>query len=134
MKFWLRLLFIPLLAVLWCAAGCAVLSGQTEEERAVQAAAAPDYSKPESWAVPLPENPSALPVDVFYVYPTVFVDAAHPVMDIAVPALRHRGELISGEHTMMFRGKFNIFAPHYRQAELNRALRGLSASPQDLPG
>lgn len=133
MKFLLRLLLLVLLPVmLWYAAGCAVLPETTAEVRALQAAAEPDYAKPESWAVPLPENPSALPVDVFYVYPTVFVDAAHPVMDIAVPALRHRGELISGEHTMMFRGKFNIFAPHYRQAELNRALRGLSASPQDL--
>lgn len=133
MKFRLQLFrfALPVMA-LWCAAGCSVLPETAAEVRAVQAAAAPDYSKPESWAVPLPENPSALPVDVFYVYPTVFVDAAHPVMDIAVPALRHRGELISGEHTMMFRGKFNIYAPHYRQAELNRALRGLSASPQDL--
>lgn len=133
MKFRLRLLLlVSLPAALWCAAGCSILPQSAAEVRAVQAAVEPDYSKPESWAVPLPENPSSLPADVFYVYPTVFVDAAHPVMDIAVPALRHRGELISGEHTMMFRGKFNIFAPHYRQAELNRALRGLSASPQDL--
>lgn len=133
MKFRLQLFrfALPVMA-LWCAAGCSVLPETAAEVRAVQAAVEPDYSKPESWAVPLPENPSSLPADVFYVYPTVFVDAAHPVMDIAVPELRRRGELIAGEHTMMFRGKFNIFAPHYRQAELNRALRGLSASPQDL--
>lgn len=133
MKFLLRLFrfALPVIA-LWCVTGCSVFPETTAEVRAVQAAVEPDYAKPESWAVPLPENPSALPVDVFYVYPTVFVDAAHPVMDIAVPALRHRGELISGEHTMMFRGKFNIFAPHYRQAELNRALRALAASPRDF--
>lgn len=133
MKFLLRLFRFALPAIaLWCVTGCSVFPETTAEVRAVQAAVEPDYAKPESWAVPLPENPSALPADVFYVYPTVFVDAAHPVMDIAVPELRHRGELISGEHTMMFRGKFNIFAPHYRQAELNRALRALDASPRDF--
>ena len=112
MKFLLRLFrfALPVMA-LWCAAGCSVLPETAAEVRAVQAAVEPDYSKPESWAVPLPENPSSLPADVFYVYPTVFVDAAHPVMDIAVPELRRRGELIAGEHTMMFRGKFNIYAP-----------------------
>ena len=94
--------------------------------------AAPDYTQPGSWAV-LPEaGAEPQPFDVFYVYPTVFVDPAHPVMDISVPKLRNKAELIAREHTGMFQGKFNVFAPHYRQCELSRAMPVLEKEPVDL--
>ena len=126
--------FYPLFLALGMlfAPGCASQTVPPAPAAERLAVAAPDYTQPGSWAV-LPEaGAEPQPFDVFYVYPTVFVDPAHPVMDISVPKLRNKAELIAREHTGMFQGKFNVFAPHYRQCELSRAMPVLEKEPVDL--
>ena len=126
--------FYPLFLALGMlfAPGCASQTVPPAPAAERLAVAAPDDTQPGSWAV-LPEaGAEPQPFDVFYVYPTVFVDPAHPVMDISVPKLRNKAELIAREHTGMFQGKFNVFAPHYRQCELSRAMPVLEKEPVDL--
>lgn len=80
--------------------------------------ARPDYSQRISWSR-LPENPSK-PVDVFYVYPTVFKGKnGVENMDVSNPALRRLADVQVGINEGVFADTANVFAPHYRQASID---------------
>lgn len=77
----------------------------------------PDYAQAESWAF-LPVGQTDKPVDVFYVYPTIFGGNGPERMDIADADLRHKADvqiLINGG---VFTDEANLFAPYYRQASI----------------
>ena len=77
-----------------------------------------DYSNPSHW-LSLPGHPSK-PVDVFYVYPTVWakVDPAEPnYCPIDHPGM-HQGAASSfSSQATAFETAGNIYAPYYRQAD-----------------
>ena len=81
------------------------------------AALEPDYSQEQNWAF-LPAGQMNKPVDVFYVYPTIFGGNGPENMDVADSDLRHKADvqiLINGG---VFTDTANLFAPYYRQASI----------------
>jgi len=101
-------------------AALAAFSNGCENIKPEKTDAAPDYKSTGSW-IKKPVKPNK-PVDVFYVYPTIYADKAPPNMDINNKQLRKRAEHIAFEHSGVFKDTANIFAPYYRQmsfAKLN---------------
>lgn len=78
---------------------------------------APDYSRPESWAF-LPVGQTDKPVDVFYVYPTIFGGNGPEKMDISDEDLRHKADVQILINAGVFTDTANLFAPYYRQASI----------------
>ncbi len=80
----------------------------------------PDYSKDDSW-VTMPswfcEEKQA--VDVFWVYPTILSDSTSYLMDIHDSNLRKKAEWTLVEQASIFNGQANIYAPYYRQNNVN---------------
>ncbi|WP_084448416.1 DUF3089 domain-containing protein [Desulfovibrio inopinatus] len=76
--------------------------------------ACPDYTKTSSWAAKAERIES--PVDVFYVYPTIYADASPKNMDIANETLRARAEHLLVAQAGVYSQAANLFAPFYRQA------------------
>lgn len=94
---------------LFVSSGCFATHSVSEGE--------PDYSQAESWAF-LPVGQTDKPIDVFYVYPTIFGGNGPERMDIADEELRHKADvqiLINGG---VFTDQANLFAPYYRQASI----------------
>lgn len=78
-------------------------------------ATAPDYAKPTSWAA-LPEN-AGKPVDVFFVYPTIYFSGEHWNAPMANAAVRERlTGVIRPLYVAPFEKGANLFMPLYRQA------------------
>ena len=101
-----------LLVSLWCLGGCAAARPQH-----AQLPAAPDYAQAESWAF-LPVGQTDKPVDVFYVYPTIFGGDGPTRMDITDEDLRHKADVQILINTGVFTDTANLFAPYYRQASI----------------
>lgn len=80
----------------------------------------PDYKNPDSW-VELPEyfSRKKQPVDVFFVYPTILSNEKTYLMDISNPELRKKAEWTIVEQAGIFDGQANIYAPYYRQNNVN---------------
>lgn len=76
----------------------------------------PDYSKQERWAL-LPEKQNAK-VDVFYVYPTIFMGNGPEYMDVTNAELKERAKNQASFDTGIFKDQANIYAPLYRQASI----------------
>jgi len=81
---------------------------------------APDYSQDSSWV----SKPGVCdkPVDVFYVYPTIYGGQSPPNMDINDRDLRLDAQHLVDVQASAYSESANIFAPYYRQmsfAELN---------------
>lgn len=72
-----------------------------------------DYSQPSEWAS-LPEKPSK-PVDVFYVYPTIYGEASPKNMDINRQDLRAIVQNLLVSQAGVFTPSANLYAPYYRQ-------------------
>lgn len=102
------------LALIALSALC-LLTGQA----AVQARAAapgPDYSQSRNWLA-LPQAP-AKPVDVFWVYPTVY--QGKPILaDLSDPQMREAAAQTLQIQASVFADAANIFAPLYRQANVS---------------
>lgn len=81
----------------------------------------PDYVRDAAWLAK-PARPT-LPVDVFYVYPTVLMNGADWLMDTADPAMCTAARVPLTRQASVFEGQANIYAPMYRQA--NIAVLGL---------
>ena len=105
-------LYLFLLVSLWCLGGCAAARPQH-----AQLPAAPDYAQAESWAF-LPAGQMDKPVDVFYVYPTIFGGDGPTRMDITDEDLRHKADVQILINTGVFTDTANLFAPYYRQASI----------------
>ncbi|MDP8236897.1 MAG: DUF3089 domain-containing protein [Candidatus Erginobacter occultus] len=73
----------------------------------------PDFEDDYSW-VARPESVSR-PVDVFYVYPTIYVGENPPNMDISDPGLRKNAEGLLTSQAGVYSPYANLFAPFYRQ-------------------
>ena len=85
-----------------------------------------DYSKEDSWAH-LPEVADK-DVDVFFIYPTVFIDPnpdAPAIVPIDNPVLRANVASHYSQAPQVFEGLANVYEPFYRQSNL-RALFGMS--------
>jgi hypothetical protein len=89
----------------------------------------PDYSKSESWAVLPGQYPQSLsevigeeslkPVDVFFIYPTLFSDKKDPAWNADIYRSDIREEVISLSVTNQasaFTEAANLYVPFYRQA------------------
>ena len=108
MRKWFSFLLLILSAGLW---GCL---GSVPPTSCV---AAPDYAQTGNWAF-LPAGLADKPVDVFYVYPTVFGGAGPEQMDITNPQLREKADVQIGINAGVFTETANLFAPYYRQASI----------------
>jgi len=98
----LELLLIALLITMF--AGCGATS------------LAPDYSQPSDWAN-LPETPSQ-PLDVFYVYPTIYGEASPKNMDLTRQDLRAVVQNLLTSQAGVFLPSANLYAPYYRQMSM----------------
>jgi len=95
---------------------------------------APDYSGDFAWL----SKPEMLdkPVDVFYVYPTIYVDKTPGNMDIAREDLRENARGLLSAQAGIYSLYANLFAPFYRQQsaatqsmEVNNGGRDAFADP-----
>jgi hypothetical protein len=84
----------------------------------------PDYSQDFSW-VSKPERLDK-PVDVFYVYPTIYVGKEPKNMDIADPELRANAKGLLTAQAGVYSPSANLFAPFYRQE--SAALQSMEAA------
>ncbi|WP_319765049.1 DUF3089 domain-containing protein [Maridesulfovibrio sp.] len=75
--------------------------------------ACPDYSKTISWAS-RPTNPDK-PVDVFYVYPTIYPGTCPKNMDVFNKELRSDVQGLLKAQAGVYSASANLFAPYYRQ-------------------
>ncbi len=92
---------LPLIALGTILSGCATVPP------------APDYTKDSAWLAKAGSIDK--PVDVFYVYPTIYV-AKEPVnMNINDPALRSNAEGLLIAQAGVYSPHANLFAPFYRQ-------------------
>jgi hypothetical protein len=96
-------LFIFLSANAWAA----------ENTTACEIPACPDYTKDVSWAAK-PASPDK-PVDVFYVYPTIYPDTCPKNMDVFNQELRSDVQGLLKAQAGVYSGSANLFAPYYRQ-------------------
>ena len=77
---------------------------------------APDYQEASSWVfqAPTPDKP----VDVFYVYPTIYGGDSPANMDISNADLRGTAEHLIDIQASVYSNSANIFAPYYRQMSI----------------
>lgn len=88
--------------------GCCCLTDQADS-----LPPAPDYFADEAWVA----KPDVLdkPVDVFYVYPTIYGGTDPQNMDISDPALRANAAGLLTAQASVYSPYANLFAPFYRQ-------------------
>jgi pimeloyl-ACP methyl ester carboxylesterase len=77
---------------------------------------APDYSRGSDWVFKTGAPDKA--VDVFYVYPTIYVGKSPTNMDIHDQALRGIAEHLMDAQAGAYSGDANLFAPYYRQMSM----------------
>jgi hypothetical protein len=88
--------------------GCAFADQQTGNTPP-----APDYSTDRAWLAKADRLDK--PVDVFYVYPTIYAGLDPKNMDISDPALRANAAGLLKAQAAVYSGHANLFAPFYRQ-------------------
>jgi hypothetical protein len=76
----------------------------------------PDYSQISSWVFQA-ESPDK-PVDVFYVYPTIYAGDSPANMDIQDAELRSSAGRLMDAQANVYAENANVFAPFYRQMSL----------------
>lgn len=90
-----------------------------------------NYADQENWAQ-IPPKPDK-DVDVFYVYPTIYVDEDRPYMNWKTQDDQRLAALLNIKmNTGTMKDFANVYAPFYRQAELTIALKALRE--KNLPG
>lgn len=132
MTFWFKRSFFALFAIALIVAGGCYQRPSTSEATILQAEASRsvDYADPANWVALPAQSPETLKaVDIFYVYPTIFVDETQPFMRWDTPPLADKARLIARQQTAPFRSVGNIYAPFVRQGELTRVLKGLRVYP-----
>lgn len=84
-----------------------------QNDNASRTPAAPVYTSDSSWLA----KPSKItkPVDVFYVYPTIYVGKEPVNMDISNLALRNNAKGLLTAQASVYSPFANLFAPFYRQ-------------------
>lgn len=80
----------------------------------------PDYTNSNSWvSIPNWFDTTMQKVDVFWVYPTILSDDSTYLMDIKNKGLREKAEWTIIGQASVFNGLANIYAPYYRQNNVN---------------
>jgi len=99
----------------------------------------PNYVDDHSWVAK--SISISKPVDVFYVYPTIYVAKTPPNMDVSDPQLRKNAEGLLIAQAGIYSPYANLFAPFYRQQsaatqsmEPNNGGQDAFADPLFLPG
>jgi hypothetical protein len=87
--------------------------GRGADGAACDIPACPDYRKDVSWAS-RPANPDK-PVDVFFVYPTIYPKKTPKNMDVFNDELRSDVQGLLKAQAGAFSDSANLFAPYYRQ-------------------
>jgi len=103
-----RLLF----SILICAGGM-TMTGCSMHQTSGDVPPAPAYENDQSW-VSRPEQIDK-PVDVFYVYPTIYAGTSPVNMDISDPSLRAGAQGLLTAQAGVYSPHANLFAPFYRQ-------------------
>lgn len=113
MKKHVILLTLTLIALMFW--GCGAIA-QTTTDPAGEIPPAPDYQKASSWVfqTPAPDKP----IDVFYVFLTVYGGDSPPNMDINNADLRAAAEHHTDTQSSVYSESANIFAPYYRQMSM----------------
>lgn len=103
-------------------------------------AAATDYRKEENWVI-CDRNKADAEFDVFYVYPTLFSDREHALMQWENdPKLHAKTVGFAAAQTGIFGARARVFAPFVRQLDYSRCTPLLSAgadwrtAPELAPG
>ena len=73
----------------------------------------PDYAKDSGWVVRTESIDK--PVDVFYVYPTIYPEKSPKNMDVRRPDLQAAAKHLMLAQAGVFSNSANLFAPYYRQ-------------------
>lgn len=92
-----------------------------------------DYSDTENW-LELPENPDK-PVDVIYIYPTVYgtiAETEDDIADIDDTSMRILAIYSAVSQIGVFEENCNIYAPFYRQFTVESLLDLIENSPESL--
>lgn len=92
-----------------------------------------DYSDPENW-MELPENLDK-PVDVVYLYPTVYgtvETAVDDIADIDDVSMRMLAIYAAVSQAGVFEESCNVYIPYYRQFTVDRLLDMIENSPESL--
>ncbi|NQT30521.1 MAG: DUF3089 domain-containing protein [Candidatus Saganbacteria bacterium] len=76
---------------------------------------APDYSQPDNWMF-TPKNPDQFSVDVFWVYPTVYMSTESWNMPLDDQETREKAKTATLKMIGVFKDSTNVYAPYYRQA------------------
>ena len=132
MTFWLKRSLFTLFAIALLLAGGCCQRVATPEASLLreEASRSVDYADPANWVVLPAQSPETLKgVDIFYVYPTIFVSEEQPFMSWESSPLADKARLITRQQTAPFRSVGNIYAPFVRQGELTRVLKGLEVYP-----
>lgn len=87
--------------------------GAAENKPACDIPACPDYKRDITWASK-PAHPNK-PVDVFYVYPTIYPGTCPKNMDVFKDKLRSDVQGLLKAQAGVYSGAANLFAPYYRQ-------------------
>lgn len=112
----------------------AIVNAQLPAFNPADQPAAPDYAKAENWsALPFREDAaddipktetwvsdSLKPVDVFYIYPTIYVKGKTWNANLANKKLNKKIDRLPVRyHASVFNASAQVYAPRYRQAELS---------------
>jgi len=112
----MKRIVLSLLAVAFCAG---VFATETT-------ATATNYRDKENWVI-REEGKDKTDLDVFYVYPTLFLDPARPYMNWKDdPKLRRKTVGFAKMQTGIFGRKTRVFAPYVRQLDYSRTALALS--------
>jgi len=77
----------------------------------------PDYSNASCW-ISIPDSIDK-PVDVFYIYPTIFGGTGEMNMNITNDQLRKKAQVVAYEQGGVYMAASNFFAPYYRQVAMD---------------
>jgi pimeloyl-ACP methyl ester carboxylesterase len=88
------------------------------EATGTDASTSPDYQESSAW-VTQASSPDK-PIDVFYVYPTIYSADSPPNMDFQDEALRSAAEHLMTAQAGVYSNQANLFAPYYRQMSMAR--------------
>lgn len=110
----LRILYMKNIILAMLSIGTIAITGCTNiKTTKINTPKAPDYSLKSSWVT----QPKTIEkdVDVFYIYPTIYVGQEPKNMDITNPKLRANAKRLLTSQAGVYSSSGNLFAPFYRQ-------------------
>ena len=109
-------LFLALGATLPIACGPSEVEKKKLALAFAEAPAEPNYAEADAWAAEPAETDK--PVDVFFVYPTVYTGTDPMNMDVQDEANRNAAQTCLLKQASVFDGQANLYAPYYRQMSI----------------